>query len=159
MIISPLHLAPRFIAPHTTVLVSLGADPLHYGHCRYFQRAAEILPHAPVVAAIAPDAYVARKHPVLQTLPQRMETVDAIRWVDYVVPQEEDTAALAILTIKPKVFVKGTDWRDRGLPEREQIALADVGAEVIYVPTHPVSSSDLLNSYAWEFFDRLTARS
>lgn len=138
------------------VLVTGGFDPLHFGHVRYFEAAAEFsTPQMPLVVGVAPDSYVARKHPVFQPIEHRMEIIDAIQWVDIVVPQEEETAASLIRALRPKIFIKGDDWKERGLPEGERKALEEVGAEVRYVPVHPVKSSDLLYQFAWSVMDQM----
>lgn len=148
------------LPPNYAVLISGGFDPLHYGHIRYIKAASEWAKDhdRPVVVAVASDSYIARKHPVLQNIEARMEMIDAIRWVDYVVPQGEETAASVIRASKPHVFLKGDDWLQRGLPKLELEALEAVGAHVRYVPVHSVSSSGLLRDFAWSFFDQMTAR-
>lgn len=165
--------AAKYLPPSEAVLLSGGFDPLHFGHARYFQSASRIASdrwttfekwaalagRGAVVVAVAPDAYVVRKHPLLQTLEQRMETVAAIRWVDYVVPQDDETAAKAILAVCPWVFLKGSDWQERGLPKAELEAVEAVRAEVRYVPVHPVSSSEILRDYFWAQADALSGRS
>jgi len=160
VIVKPLGRISEVVAPGTAVLVSGAFDPLHYGHIRYIQAAAA---HAqerrlPLVAAVAPDEFVAKRHPLLQQLDERMEMIDAIRGVTYVVPQEHESLAPALRCIRPLYVVKGTDWQARGLPNEELEAIEEVGAQVVWVPVSPVSSSDLLRTAFWRFADEWVGR-
>ena len=143
------------------VLVSGAFDPLHYGHIRYLRAAAQ---HAgthgmPLVVAVAPDEYVRRRHPLLQRVEERMEMIDAIQGVAFVVPQESESLAEAIRRIHPRYVVKGTDWRTHGLPEAELAAVKEVGAELVWTEISPdVSSSDLLHAAFWRFADEWVGR-
>lgn len=144
------------------VLVTGGFDPLHYGHTRFIKSAVRLAKEIglqAVVVGVAPDVYIARKHPVLQTLDHRMEMMDALEGVDFVIPQEEETAASAIRAVRPAIFLKGDDWQKRGLPQAELDALKETGAAVAYVPINPVSSSDILREYFWKQADELGGRS
>jgi D-beta-D-heptose 7-phosphate kinase/D-beta-D-heptose 1-phosphate adenosyltransferase len=154
--------ARKHLRRYQSILVTGGFDPLHYGHVRYFAKAkelatryADLFVDLAVVVAVAPDSYVTNKHPLLQTLEHRMEIVSAIRWIDYVIPQGEETAATAIRAVRPLIFLKGSDWEARGLPRVEMDALAEVGARVEYVPVQPVSSSELLIDFFWRTADQM----
>src|SRR5574341_328568 len=71
----------EFLQPRASVLASGAFDPLHYGHVRYIQAAADNARarKLPLVVAVAPDEYVKRRHPLLQPLEGRMEMLDALR--------------------------------------------------------------------------------
>src|SRR3990172_3646563 len=148
MIVTPAWLSENLEA-HSTVLLTGGFDPLHYGHVRYFQQAANI--GLPIVVGVAPDSYIVKKHPILQPIEHRMETIDAIRWVTYVADQNDESAATLIRAVRPRFFIKGDIWLKRGLPKIEQIAMNDVGTEIKYINVHPVKSTDLLHKFAWDF--------
>lgn len=148
--------ARKSLRRHRLILVTGGFDPLHYGHIRYFAAASSrTYGGMDVVVAVAPDSYVMNKHPLLQTLEHRMEIIDAIRRVHYVVPQGEETAATAIRAVRPIIFLKGSDWEARGLPRVETEALEEVGARVEYVPIQPVSSSEMLIDFFWKTADQM----
>src|SRR2546425_12792668 len=103
MIIKALPAVREFIQPGAAVLASGAFDPLHYGHIRYIRAAAE---HArtfnlPLVVAVAPDEYVKRRHPLLQPREGRMEMLDALQGVDFVVPPGRESLAPAIRAISP----------------------------------------------------------
>ena len=160
MIIKALSGVREFIQPRGAVLASGAFDPLHYGHIRYLRAATE---HAresnlPLVVAVAPDEYVKRRHPLLQALEGRMEMLDALRGVDFVVPQGSESLARAIQEISPVYVIKGTDWKIHGLPKDEVDAIRDVGATISWVDVSPVSSSDLLHAAFWRFADEWVGR-
>lgn len=160
MILKSLTQARQYIPAWSAVLISGGFDPLHYGHIRYIEQAAGYIAgrNRPLVVAVAPDSFIARRRPLLQPLAERMEMINALAHVDFVVPQEEDTLARAIKEIAPCALVKGEDWREKGLPQAELEAVEQAGTELVWVPVHPVSSSDLLRSAFWRFSDEWAAR-
>lgn len=161
MIIRSLVQVREFVPPGTAVLVSGAFDPLHYGHIRYLRAAAR---HAkthqlPLVVATAPDEYVQRRHPLLQRLDERMEMLDALRGVAYVVPQESESLAQTIRRVRPRYVIKGTDWKTHGLPPDEIAAMEEVGAELVWTEISPdVSSTDLLHAAFWRFADEWVGR-
>src|SRR2546428_11973303 len=98
MIIKALPAVREFIQPGAAVLASGAFDPLHYRHIRYTRAAAE---HArtsnlPLAAAVAPDEYDKRRHPLLQPLDGRMEMLDAPRGADFVETQRSDSPTVDI---------------------------------------------------------------
>src|SRR3989442_4333351 len=160
MIIESLQRVREFFQPRVAVLASGAFDPLHYGHIRYIRAAAE---HArthnlPLVVAVAPDEYVKRRHPLLQPLEGRMEMLDALRWVDFVVPQGSESLTKAIKEICPVYLIKGTDWKAHGLPKDEVEAIEEVGATISWVDVSPISSSELLHAAFWRFADQWVGR-
>jgi cytidyltransferase-like protein len=161
MIIRSLGQVREFVQPGTAVLVSGAFDPLHYGHIRYLRAAAKQADdhQLPLVVAMAPDEYVQRRHPLLQRIEQRLEMMDAIRGVAFVVPQESESLAQTIRRLQPRYVVKGTDWKAQGLPAEEVAAIDEVGAELIWTEISPdVSSSDLLHAAFWRFADEWVGR-
>lgn len=160
MIIKSLAAIGEFLQPSTAVLASGAFDPLHYGHVRYIRAAAE---HAaahglPLVVALAPDEYVQHRHPLLQRLEERLEMMDALRWVSFVVPQESASLVRTIRELRPRYVVKGADWKAHGLPGDEVAAIEEVGAGIVWVEVSPVSSSDLLHAAFWRFADEWVGR-
>ena len=119
-------------------------DPLHHGHIEYFKAARAL--GVPVLCNIASDRYVRTKHRPLLTETQRAAIIDAIRYVDYVHIYQIDTETI-LRQLRPRYYVKGSDWRARGLPP-EQIAIcAEFGIEIAYLDTVLDSSSRLLQEY------------
>ena len=125
-------------------MVDGGFDPLHEGHVAYFSAAAEL--GAPVLCNLASDAYVAAKHPVLLTQPQRAAVIDALRSIDYV--HCSQTTTLAVLhQLRPRYYVKGGDWRGR-LPPEQVAACQEHAISIVYVETVLNSSTALLRRQA-----------
>jgi cytidyltransferase-like protein len=106
-------------------MTSGGFDPIHVGHIRCIQKTAEmatntdIYPHSYiglVVVVVNGDSFLVRKKGyAFMPLKERMEIIDAIEGVDFVVPWETDedqTVIGAIELLKPKFFTKGGDRLD-----------------------------------------------
>ena len=130
---------------HQVAMVDGAFDPLHHGHIAYFKAAREL--GLPVLCNVASDRYVATKHRPLLTETQRATVIDAIRYIDYVHIYQIDTETV-LRQLRPRYYVKGSDWRARGLPP-EQIAIcAEFGIEIAYLDTVLDSSSRLLQRYA-----------
>ena len=125
-------------------MVDGGFDPLHAGHIAYFREAAAL--GLPVLCNLAPDAWVERKHPPLLPQDERAQVVDAIRFVDYVHVADGPTVD-TLRALRPRYYVKGTDWRDR-LPDEETEACRELGIEVVFLDTMLGSSSELVERFA-----------
>ncbi|HZO61938.1 MAG TPA: hypothetical protein VFB35_03055 [Gaiellaceae bacterium] len=124
-------------------MVDGGFDPLHPGHVAYFEAAAAL--GLPVLCNVAPDEWVARKHPPLLLQAERAALVDAIRFVDYT-HLAAGTTESVLRALAPRIYAKGADWRDR-LPEAETAACSDLGVKVVYLDTLHDSSTGLLERY------------
>jgi cytidyltransferase-like protein len=119
-------------------------DPLHHGHIEYFKAARAL--GVPVLCNIASDRYVRTKHRPLLTETQRAAVVDAIRYVDYVHIYHIDTETI-LRQLRPRYYVKGSDWRDRGLPPEQDVICREHGIEIVFLDTMLDSSSRLLRDY------------
>ena len=118
-------------------------DPLHQGHIEYFRAASEL--GAPLLCNVASDRYVSTKHRPLLSEAQRAIVIDAIRYVSYTHIYQIDTETV-LRQLRPRFYVKGSDWRDR-LPA-EQIAIClEHNIEIVYLDTVLDSSSRLLSEY------------
>ena len=119
-------------------------DPLHHGHIEYFKAAREL--GMPVLCNIASDRYVRTKHRPLLTETQRATVIDAIRYIDYVHIYQIDTETV-LRQLRPRYYVKGSDWRDRGLPAEQEMICLEHAIEIVYLDTVLDSSSRLLRNY------------
>ncbi|MDO8732929.1 MAG: methyltransferase domain-containing protein [Actinomycetota bacterium] len=131
-------------------------DPFHDGHVAYFRSAAEL--GFPVFVNIASEAWTSSKHLTLLPLDRRIRVIDAIEGVDYVHSAPMTTAEV-LRELQPAIYVKGADWRERGLPEDEQQLCKELGIEIAYTETALNSSSALLRSalfgqFAYDELDR-----
>lgn len=117
-----------------------GFDPLHAGHLEYFEAAAAL--GCPLLCNIAPDEYVARKHPPLLRSADRARLIDALRPVSYTHAASGPTSDV-LRELRPRYYVKGAEWRDR-LPQQELDVCAANGIEPVYLDTKRDSSSAII---------------
>jgi rfaE bifunctional protein nucleotidyltransferase chain/domain len=106
----------------TIVLTNGCFDILHAGHIRYLKGAREL--GDLLVVAINADAQVRKLkgigRPVLAEH-DRAELVASIEGVDFVTIFEEPTVEQLLLSIKPDVHAKGTDYTEETVPERDVV--------------------------------------
>jgi cytidyltransferase-like protein len=119
-------------------------DPLHHGHIEYFKSARQL--GVPLLCNVASDRYVRTKHRPLLPEAQRAAVIDAIRYIDYVHIYQIDTETV-LRQLRPRYYVKGSDWRERGLPPEQQAICREHGIEIVYLDTVLDSSSRLLKDY------------
>jgi cytidyltransferase-like protein len=119
-------------------------DPLHKGHIEYFKAATQL--GAPVLCNVASDRYVRTKHRPLLPEEQRAAIIDAIRYIDYVHVYQIDTETV-LRQLRPRYYVKGSDWRERGLPPEQAVICREHGIEIVYLDTVLDSSSRILKDY------------
>ena len=124
-------------------MVDGGFDPLHAGHVEYFAEAAKL--GVPVLCNLSSDEWVSRKHPVLLPQEQRAQVIDAMRDIAYT-HVSSGTTADVLRELRPRYYVKGSDWRDR-LPEEEVAVCEEYGTEIVYLDTVRDSSTAIINRY------------
>jgi cytidyltransferase-like protein len=127
----------------TVAMVDGAFDPLHRGHVEYFRMASEL--GAPVLCNVASDRYVSTKHRPFLGEDQRAAIIDAIRYISYTYIYEVDTETV-LRHLRPRYYVKGSDWRDRLPSEQIEICRAH-GIEIVYLDTVLDSSSRILRDY------------
>jgi len=98
-------------------------------------------PNSHVCVALNTDASVeALKREIMHPYEVREEVLQGIKYVDSIIPMEQDNPAWLIRHMKPDVFVKGPDYRDiKELPE--YIALKSYGGEFHICPLNKVNNS------------------
>ena len=94
-------------------------DVLHVGHVRYLAGAREL--GNVLVVGVNSDEQVARLkgagRPVMPAA-ERAEIVASLEFVTYVTIFDEPTVEQLLLTLKPDVHAKGTDYTEETVPER-----------------------------------------
>jgi len=97
-------------------------DVLHVGHTRYLTGARE-LGDLLVVGVNSDEQVRIQKGPGRPILPQdeRAELVASLDSVDYVTVFNEPTVEQLLLTLKPDVHAKGTDYTEDTVPERDVV--------------------------------------
>jgi len=118
-------------------------DPLHHGHIEYF-RQAKALGHK-LLCNIAPDSYVAEKHPPLLEASRRAVVIDALSDIDYTHVSHTNTETV-LKELQPTHFIKGNDWSGR-LPSAQQQICVELGTEMVFLDTMRDSSSKLLREH------------
>ena len=103
----------------TVVAVSGGFDPVHCGHIRMIQEAAQ---HGRVMVILNSDDWLMRKKGfVFMKSSERFEVMKSLRWVDQVVfvNDDDDTVCEAITRhLKPgDIFANGGDRTADNTPE------------------------------------------
>ncbi len=131
-------------------------DLLHPGHIRHLsaaKRLADVL-----VVTVTEDRFI-RKGPGRPVFNERLraESLAALSTVDHVATSPWPTGVETIDLIKPDLYVKGQDYRDRnkdatGAINDEERAVQRCGGKLIFTDEIQFSSTRLLN----EFFSVLT---
>jgi len=126
----------------TVALANGGFDLLHIGHVRYLKGAKETADI--LVVALNSDASLKQlKGPKRAILDEqsRIRLIAAFQCVDYVTLFNEPTVDNVLLTLKPDVHCKGSDYTVDTVPERETVKsyggkIAIVGGDKIRSTSH-----------------------
>lgn len=126
-------------------------DLLHPGHIRHFEEAKKL--GDCLVVTITSDRFV-NKGPGRPAFNQwlRLESLASLSAVDYVVLNDEPTAVGAIYSLKPNIYVKGSEYRDMskditGKISDEAQAVEGHGGSIYYTEDITFSSSSLINQF------------
>lgn len=113
-----------------TVMVSGGFDPVHVGHIRMIQEAAE---YGDVIIVANSDDWLFRKKGfVFMEYERRVEILNAIKGVILVdsVDDSDGTVCEAIRRLKPTYFANGGDRGKTNTPE--QSVCEEIGVELLW---------------------------
>lgn len=119
-------------------------DMFHIGHLNILRRAKKMCDRL-IVGVTTDELCRKRKHklPIIETS-DRVKIVEAIRYVDQVVLQEDMDKLSAVRRLGADVVFVGSDWE--GTPEwkRYEEQFAEIGCEVVYLDhTEGISSTIL----------------
>lgn len=119
-------------------------DVFHVGHLRILERSRRRCDRL-VVGVVGDElAAAARGELPAVSLAERMEIVAALPWVDEVVEDVSSDKSIAWERVRFDVLFKGDDWRGTPKGDRLELAMARVGAKVMYLPyTRETSSTRL----------------
>jgi glycerol-3-phosphate cytidylyltransferase len=128
------------------VMVDGCFDPLHIGHIKYFEAAAEL--GFPVLCNVQSDKYIveAKNRPALLPEEQRAAVIDSIKHISFVHICRTSTADV-LKTLKPAKYVKGNDWKQKGLPQEEVDICKEAGTEIVYLDTVLDSSTNIVENF------------
>jgi glycerol-3-phosphate cytidylyltransferase len=119
-------------------------DLFHIGHLNILRKAKQHCDY--LIVGVSSDELVKYKHKTaLIPYKQRAEIVEAIKYVDRVVCQEDMDKLKAWKWLQFNVMFVGDDWK--GTPKWNEIEkqMKEVGVEVVYFPYTSGVSSTLLN--------------
>ena len=100
-----------------TIVVSGGFDPLHVGHLRMIQDAAQ---YGRLTVVVNSDEWLLRKKGyVFMPWEERAELIGAYSFVDRVVKAKDDdrTVVDSLKELKPDIFANGGDRENNNTPE------------------------------------------
>ena len=121
-----------------------GFDMLHVGHLNILTEAAKRCDR--LIAGVATDESLyamKNRYPVIG-FDERLEIVGALRVVDLAVPDTSQDKRLAWQANHFDVIFKGSDWQGTAKGARLEAEMAEVGAEVVYMPYTLSTSSTML---------------
>ena len=119
-------------------------DMFHIGHLNILRRAKEQCEKL-VVGVTTDELCFLRKHkyPIINQN-DRMAIVEAIRYVDSVVPQSDMEKIRPVKALGADVVFVGSDWKGTDAWNRYEKEFAEVGCAVVYLShTDGISSSIL----------------
>jgi len=119
-------------------------DLFHIGHLNILKQAKEMCEH--LIVAISTDELVEDykgKKPVIP-YNERVAIVEAIKYVDEVVPQEDRDKYGAFERLNFNVMFVGDDWKGSSLFEETQKRFNSVGVDIVYFPYTQGTSSTML---------------
>ncbi len=115
-------------------------DILHRGHIHLFREAKKL--GDVLLVAVNDDSSIGKiKGPNRPIFPleERMEVLEAIEDIDYLVSFSEETPKEIISCLLPDVLVKGGDWKPEEVVGKKEVELA--GGKVVTIPYLPDHSS------------------
>lgn len=131
-------------------------DLIHPGHVRYFSSAKKL--GDVLVVTLTADLFV-NKGPGRPYFNQnlRSEVLAALSYVDYVAIVNDESAIPAIDAVKPDIYVKGPDYKNRkpSFSHRklslEEASVVKYGGKIVFTDDIIFSSSHLINHYLDSF--------
>ena len=121
-------------------------DMFHIGHLNILRRAKEQCNY--LIVGVSTDENVRQykhKTPVIPYA-HRKAIVEAIKYVDEVVPQENMDKFAAWEKYHFDAIFHGDDWKGSSMYDEIERKLSEVGCEMVFLPhTDGVSSTDIVN--------------
>ena len=119
-------------------------DMFHVGHLNILRRAKEQCEY--LIVGVSTDEVVEtykHKRPIIP-FAERAEIVEAIKYVDKVVPQTSMDKLAAWKELKFDALFHGTDWQNSDMYNKIEKELNEVGCAVVFLPHTDGVSSTLL---------------
>ena len=119
-------------------------DLFHIGHLNLLKRAREQCDY--LIVGVSSDDLVAYKNKrAVIPFEERIQIVEAIRYVDKAVPQTNMNKMEAWRTYQFGVIFVGDDWKNTEKWNRFEEEFQKVGVDIVYFPYTRNTSSTLLN--------------
>lgn len=118
------------MAAYDKVAVSGGMDPIHFGHVRMIQEAAQF---GEVIVILNSDEWLMRKKGfVFMPWEQRAEIIESIKGVTKVVRVDDSDGSVceALRREKPTYFANGGDRTNKNTPEMD--VCAELGISMLW---------------------------
>jgi glycerol-3-phosphate cytidylyltransferase len=124
-----------------------GFDMFHIGHLNILRAARERCDR--LIVGVATDEALKAMKGRAPVVPhgERMEILSSLRFVDVVVPDVDRDKRVAWRANPFDVLFKGTDWLGTPKGDRLEAEMRDVGAQVVYLPYTPTTSSTMLRAF------------
>lgn len=127
-------------------------DLLHYGHILHFEEAkkkCDIL-----VVSVTSDRFV-KKGPgrPYYNLHTRMQSLKAIKYIDYVIESDHPTAEKNLKELRPNIFFKGPDYKNTKTDITKNILTENklakkIGSKIYLTTAKTFSSSNIINKFS-----------
>jgi D-beta-D-heptose 7-phosphate kinase/D-beta-D-heptose 1-phosphate adenosyltransferase len=118
-------------------------DLIHSGHVFLFKEAKKL--GDVLIVAVNDDRSIRKikgaARPIFP-LTERLEILEAIQHIDYLLPFSEETPQKVISVLLPDVLVKGEDWKKSGVVGREEVE--EAGGKVVLVTLRQGQSTSAL---------------
>lgn len=122
-------------------------DMFHLGHLNIIKRSKELCDNLIVGVSIDELVYSYKgKHPIIP-FKERFEIVEAIKYVDKVIPQESMDKLIAWETIRFDVLFHGDDWKNSKLYKDYKRKFNPIGVELVFFPCTKGTTSSKLQKY------------
>jgi glycerol-3-phosphate cytidylyltransferase len=118
-------------------------DMFHIGHLNLIKRAKEQCEYLVVGVTTDKLAQYKNKTPIIP-YEERKQIVEALKYVDEVVPQESMDKLAACKKLNADVIFVGDDWKGTDKWNKIEEDLATIGAEVVYFSYTKGTSSTIL---------------
>lgn len=118
-------------------------DMFHIGHLNLLKRAKEQCEFLIVGVTTDELAQYKNKTPIIP-YSERRQIIEAIKYVDLVVPQENMDKLEACKRLNANVIFVGDDWKGTEKWNKIEQELSTIGAEVVYFPYTKGTSSTIL---------------
>ena len=119
-------------------------DLFHIGHLNILKRAKEQCEY--LIVGVSTDEVVKDYKGKMPIIPfdERIKIVEAIRYVDKVVPQESMDKFKAWENLKFDVLFHGDDWKNSDMYNKYRSQLGEVGVDTVFLPhTRGTSSTEI----------------